>query len=53
MAAWCYGEADVFTDTDTKKKSIYFGVACVLYCMAQIPFSMAISTFFSDSKAAT
>jgi ATP-binding cassette subfamily A (ABC1) protein 3 len=44
-----YGNQSVFPN-DPHGDAIKFGVAVFLFAIAMIPFSMSLSTFFSDSK---
>lgn len=47
-----FNDADFFGPLDTHKKSIELTVCTILLYLSSIPFTMALSTFFSDEKVA-
>ena len=46
-----WGNQELF-NSDLDSKSAQFMTVMVLFLLSQIPFSMALSTFFNDSKVA-
>ena len=52
FAVGMYNYAAVFPN-DPSKDSFIFGLAVFLFALAQIPYCMTLSTFFTDSKLAS
>jgi len=52
MGICCAGSEYIFTDYNTAGRSVGFFFICILFCVAQIPYGMALSTFFTDEKLA-
>ena len=51
MSAFVWGERGLFPG-DTQMRSFEFMIAVILMLVSNIPFSMALSTFFTDFKVA-
>jgi hypothetical protein len=49
----CFGSEELFGEKDTTSTSFQFILIITLLGIAQIPFSMALSTLFQDSKVAS
>lgn len=60
MTVCCFGRIQLFPEPpvpidgvdSTNTRSIKFFFCAALFCIANIPFSMALSTLFTDSKVA-
>jgi hypothetical protein len=47
-----WGDESIFP-TDTTTSLFIFGLSVFVFCLATIPFAMALSTFFKDHKLAS
>ena len=47
-----FNDANFFGPLDTHRKSVELTVCTILLYVSAIPFTMALSTFFSDEKVA-